>query len=81
MTKEQIINRTNRIIIDQLQVNASEITPAANLFDDLGGDSLDAVEIVMAIEEEFDIEIPDDDLWAKPCTVGRAYEYLEKRMF
>jgi acyl carrier protein len=66
------------IIVDRLGVDPNEITPEASFVDDLGADSLDTVELVMAFEEEFDIEIPDDDA-EKLTTVGKAMEYLEKR--
>ena len=67
------------IIVDRLGVDPNEITPEASFVDDLGADSLDTVELVMAFEEEFDIEIPDDDA-EKLTTVGKAMEYLEKRL-
>jgi acyl carrier protein len=62
-----------------LGVDPNEITPQASFVDDLGADSLDTVELVMAFEEEFDIEIPDEDA-EKLTSVGKAMEYLEKRM-
>ncbi len=67
------------IIVDRLGVDPNEITPEASFVDDLGADSLDTVELVMAFEEEFDIEIPDDDA-EKLTTVGKAMEYLDKRL-
>jgi acyl carrier protein len=66
------------IIVDRLGVDPNEITPQASFVDDLGADSLDTVELVMAFEEEFDIEIPDEDA-EKLTSVGKAMEYLEKR--
>jgi acyl carrier protein len=54
-------DRVSAIIVEQLGVTAEELTPEASFIDDLGADSLDIVELVMAMEEEFDIEIPDDD--------------------
>ena len=68
-----------RIIVDHLGVEASEVTPEASFMDDLGADSLDTVELVMAFEEEFDIEIPDEDA-EKMSTVGDAIEYLKKKI-
>ncbi len=53
--------KVKEIIVDQLGVNADQVTPDAKMIEDLGADSLDAVELVMAIEEEFDIEVPDDE--------------------
>ena len=66
------------IIVDRLGVDPKEITPEASFIDDLGADSLDTVELVMAFEEEFDLEIPDEDA-EKLTTVGKAMEYLKKR--
>jgi acyl carrier protein len=70
--------RVARIIVDQLGVSAEEIKPEASFIDDLGADSLDIVELVMAMEEEFDIEIPDDDA-EKIRTIGDAFAYVEER--
>ncbi len=67
------------IIVDRLGVDPNEITPEASFIDDLGADSLDTVELVMAFEEEFDIEIPDEDA-EKLTTVGKAKEYLEGKL-
>jgi acyl carrier protein len=67
------------IIVDRLGVDPAQITPEASFIDDLGADSLDTVELVMAFEEEFDIEIPDEDA-EKLTTVGKAMEYLKKRL-
>lgn len=53
--------KVKEIIVDQLGVNAEQVTPEAKMIEDLGADSLDAVELVMAIEEEFGIEVPDED--------------------
>ena len=66
-----------RIIGEQLGVESSELTPGANFQNDLGADSLDMVELVMAFEEAFDIEIPDEDA-EKIRTVKDATEYIEK---
>ena len=67
------------IIVDRLGVDPNEITDEASFIDDLGADSLDTVELIMAFEEEFDIEIPDEDA-EKMVSVGKAAEYLEKRL-
>ena len=67
------------IIVDRLGVDPKEINPEAAFIDDLGADSLDTVELVMAFEEEFDIEIPDEDA-EKLTSVGKAQEYLEKKL-
>jgi acyl carrier protein len=70
--------KVKQIIVDQLGVDANEVTTEANFIEDLGADSLDTVELVMAFEEEFDIEIPDEDA-EKMMTVGQAIEYLKKK--
>ena len=65
------------LIVEQLQVDESEVVPAASFTDDLGADSLDTVELIMAFEEAFDIEIPDEDA-EKMTTVQDVFDYLEK---
>jgi acyl carrier protein len=69
--------RVKEIITEQLGVSADQVTPEASFIDDLGADSLDQVELVMALEEEFEIEIPDEDA-EKMTTVRDAVEYLRK---
>jgi acyl carrier protein len=71
------IDRIKKIIVDQLGVDESKITENSSFIDDLGADSLDIVELIMAFEEEFDIEIPDEDA-EKMKTVGDAVKYLNK---
>ena len=73
------LEKFKEIIVERLGVDPNEITPEASFVDDLGADSLDTVELVMAFEEEFDIEIPDEDA-EKLTSVGKAQEYLEKRL-
>ena len=68
--------KIKKIIVDQLGVDDSEVTMEASFVDDLGADSLDTVELVMALEEEFGIEISDDDA-EKIITVGDAIKYIE----
>ncbi len=68
--------RVKKIIMEQLGVEAEEVTPAAKFIEDLGADSLDIVELVMALEEEFGIEIPDEDA-EKIVTVKDATEYVK----
>ena len=68
--------RVKKIIVEQLGVSPEQVTTEASFIDDLGADSLDTVELVMALEEEFDIEIPDEDA-EKITTVGEAIEYVE----
>jgi acyl carrier protein len=69
--------RVKQIIVEQLGVDEGEVTPSASFVDDLGADSLDTVELVMAFEEAFGIEIPDEDA-EKIATVKDATEYIEK---
>lgn len=71
-------DKVKEIIVDQLGVDADEITPDASFVEDLGADSLDTVELVMAFEEEFDVEIPDEDA-EKIRTVGDAVGYLKNK--
>ena len=68
--------RVKNVIVDQLSVDADEVTLEASFVDDLGADSLDVVELIMGLETEFDIEIPDEDA-EKISTVGDAVEYLK----
>lgn len=70
--------RVAEIIAEQLGVAKDEVVPEASFIDDLGADSLDIVELVMAMEEEFDIEIPDDDA-EKIQTIGDAIAYVRER--
>lgn len=72
-------DKVNEIIVEQLGVDAGEVKDGASFIDDLGADSLDTVELVMAFEEEFDIEIPDEDA-EKLNTVGDAVKYLDDKI-
>ena len=72
-------DRVKQIIVEQLGVDEAEVTPSASFVDDLGADSLDTVELVMAFEEAFDIEIPDEDA-EKMTTVADAIKYLESHV-
>jgi acyl carrier protein len=69
--------RVKQIIVEQLGVDEGEVTPTASFVDDLGADSLDTVELVMAFEEAFGIEIPDEDA-GKIATVKDAVDYIQK---
>ena len=71
--------KVKAIIAEQLGVKSEEVTPTASFIDDLGADSLDTVELVMALEEEFGIEIPDEDA-EKMTTVGEAIKYIEDKI-
>ena len=68
--------KVKEIIVEQLGINAEQVTPEASFIEDLGADSLDQVELVMAFEEEFGAEIPDEDA-EKLTTVGAVLEYLK----
>jgi len=70
-----VAEKVKEIIVDQLGVDANQVTPEASFTDDLGGDSLDVVELVMALEEEFNIEIPDEDA-EKIGRVQEAIDYI-----
>jgi len=76
---ESIKEKVKSIIATQLGATEDEITLEARFIEDLGADSLDTVELIMNFEEEFDIEIPDEDA-EKLTTVGTALEYLEKKL-
>ena len=71
-------DKVKEIIVEQLGVNADQVTPGASFIEDLGADSLDTVELVMAFEEEFGAEIPDEDA-EKLTTVGAVIQYLKDK--
>ena len=71
-----ISERVKKIVVEHLGVEADKVTPAASFIDDLGADSLDTVELVMAFEEEFGVEIPDDAA-EKILTVGDAIKFID----
>ncbi len=71
-------DKVKQIIADQLGVKKEEVVESAKFVDDLGADSLDTVELVMALEEEFGVEIPDEDA-EKLATVGDALKYIEEK--
>jgi acyl carrier protein len=75
--KKEIVEKVKQIISEQLGVDEGEVTPSASFTDDLGADSLDQVELVMALEEAFDVEISDEDA-EKIRTVQDAIDYIDK---
>ncbi len=75
----EILDKVKEIIVDQLGVDEGSVTMQASFVDDLGADSLDVVELVMAMEEEFDLKIPDEDA-EKIATVGDAVQYIQGQM-
>ncbi len=78
MAEKSLEDKVKDIIVKQLGVNAEQVTPEAKFIEDLGADSLDTVELVMAIEEEFGVEVPDEDA-EKLQTVANVIEYLKDK--
>ncbi len=79
MSAVEIFDKVKKIVAEQLSVEPSEITPQSNFANDLGADSLDTVELVMALEEEFDVEIPDEAA-EKITTVQEAVDYISNKV-
>ena len=79
MNTEEVLEKVKGIIVEQLGVAEASVTMEASFIDDLGADSLDIVELVMALEEEFDIEIPDADA-EKVTTVGDVVDYIKENV-
>ena len=71
-------DKVKKVVVDQLGVSAEEVEPAASFVEDLGADSLDVVELIMGLEEEFDVEIPDEDA-EKIATVQDAVSYIDSK--
>ena len=71
-------DRVKKVVVEQLEAAEDEVTPQASFVDDLGADSLDVVELVMGLEEEFDVEIPDEDA-EKITTVQEAVNYIDEK--
>ena len=78
MSVKKIEEEVRKIIVNQLDINEEEVTPDASFTDDLGADSLDLVELVMAMEEQFDIDIPDEDA-ENITTVQKALDYIDQQ--
>lgn len=76
MEREEILDKVRDVIVDQLNVDAEDVNEEASFVDDLGADSLDIVELVMALEEEFGVSIPDEEA-ENIKTVGDAVAYIE----
>jgi len=74
---DNTLDKVVEIVVDKLGVEGSKVTSEAKFIDDLGADSLDTVELIMQFEEEFEIEIPDEDA-EKIMSVGQAVEYINK---
>ncbi len=79
MSQDDIFEKVKKIVVDQLEVDSAEVKPESNFASDLGADSLDTVELVMALEEEFDIEIPDEAA-EKILTVQEAVDYISSKV-
>jgi len=77
MEREELFKKVKEIVADKLSIGEDQITENASFIDDLGADSLDTVELVMALEDEFDLDIPDEDA-EKMTTVGKALDYVLK---
>lgn len=78
MSQEQIFEKVKKIVVEQLSVEEGDVKPESNFANDLNADSLDTVELVMALEEEFDIEIPDEAA-EKITTVQEAVDYINNQ--
>ena len=79
MSAVEIFDKVKKIVAEQLSVEPSEITPQSNFANDLGADSLDTVELVLALEEEFDVEIPDEAA-EQITTVQEAVDYISNKV-
>lgn len=76
----EVASKVTDIIVNKLGVDAAEVTPNASFTNDLGADSLDTVDLIMEFENEFGIQIPDEDATEKISTVGDAIKYIEERL-
>lgn len=79
MAREDVVTALKEVLVDKLQVEADTVTEDANLFDDLGLDSIDLMTVVMAIEERFDIEVPDEEL-EDVTTISQAADLLSAKV-
>ncbi len=75
MERNELLQKVKEIVADKLSISEDQVTEEASFIDDLGADSLDTVELVMALEDEFDMDIPDEDA-EKLTTVGKAMQYV-----
>lgn len=76
---QEIFNRVQKIVVEQLEVKSEDVKPESNFANDLNADSLDTVELVMALEEEFDLEIPDESA-EQIATVQAAVDYISEKL-
>lgn len=79
MNSEEVLAKLKELVMDRLNVEEDQIKPEASFVEDLGADSLDIVELIMGIEEEFDVEIPDEDA-EKLTNVGEALAYVKSKL-
>ena len=79
MQSEEVLAKLKELVMDRLNVEEDHIKPDASFVEDLGADSLDIVELIMGIEEEFDVEIPDEDA-EKLTNVGEAFDYVKAKL-
>lgn len=79
MQREELLKKVKSIVADKLSIGEEQITEQASFIDDLGADSLDTVELVMALEDEFGLDIPDEDA-EKLTTVGKAMDYIVSKV-
>jgi acyl carrier protein len=79
MEREELLKKVKAIVADKLSISEDQVTEEASFIDDLGADSLDTVELVMALEDEFDLDIPDEEA-EKMTTVGKAMDYVLSRL-
>ncbi|HHF42329.1 MAG: acyl carrier protein [Candidatus Aminicenantes bacterium] len=79
MEREELLKKVKAIVADKLSISEDQVTEDASFIDDLGADSLDTVELVMALEDEFDLDIPDEEA-EKLTTVGKAIDYVLEQL-
>jgi acyl carrier protein len=79
MEREELLKKVRAIVADKLSIGEDQVTEGASFIEDLGADSLDTVELVMALEDEFSLDIPDEEA-EKLTTVGKALDYIQTRV-
>lgn len=79
MEREELLKKVRTIVADKLSISEDQVTEGASFIEDLGADSLDTVELVMALEDDFSLDIPDEEA-EKLTTVGKALDYIQTRL-